>query len=835
MIPITISWTPLAWLGLVALLAVSVRSLAGQKTRSYRSIVSLLFMLGSVALATASLLNPTITDATKHRTLHALVDISDSMDVSTSDNLLSKLKTYAPESLLAFGKGVSAAFTNITTLAKIRDSNPGVLTNRSELMKALEVSTGAPLLLISDGWMSGSREEELLSLVKARGTPIFPLIPENIQNADTPALTISNLNIPFQAPAKTSVAIRTAVRNTTEKPQQGTLTIRDGGKPVLERSVTIPPNEDMPFSAQSGSDFEGLHKVEVVFKPDDSSFPKSQRSALINSQKREKILLLNSSAAEGAALQQLLTSQSYDLVFHIIGSQPIPPFHDFSVIILNNVSAKSLGTTRLDALVPFIERGGGVIMVGGNQSFGLGGYRGSVLEPYLPVTLVPPRAAQKRLNAAVALVIDKSNSMGELRKLDYAKEAAEEVVRNLKDDDYLGVIGFDQLPFVVVKMNQLRLNRSQALERIKFLYPKLGTNLVPAMDEARRQLARAQAGRKHVIVLTDGLLQANQEFLIQMAEELRSEGVTTSTVLVGPYQDSTMSEMARLGGGTYHQTNDPTALPRIFLSDIKVNAGERTLRESADYGVFRKDVASPITSSPSFPPVQGFVDTVAKEGASLEIAVSAEEGERPLLSSWTRGKGRVIALTTDAAGRWTSDWLKWPKFAQFWTDLLSAARGENGTDANTRYDLTIHQHYGIVELDVALYSESATRDFSARVNGNPLFFETVAPGNLRAILREPLPGTQTFQPSVGLKALPESSFEVDAASIGEQKGQGFNKLLLKRIAESSGGLINPSESYLNQLSSTQIASQSLSSYLLFASLASFLASLALRWWDTARR
>jgi len=293
--------------------------------------------------------------------------------------------------------------------------------------------------------------------------------------------------------------------------------------------------------------------------------------------------------------------------------------------------------------------------------------------------------------------------------------------------------------------------------------------------------------------------------------------------------------MAGLGGGTYHQTNDPTALPRIFLSDIKVNAGERTLRESADYGVFRKDVASPITSSPSFPPVQGFVDTVAKEGASLEIAVSAEEGERPLLSSWTRGKGRVIALTTDAAGRWTSDWLKWPKFAQFWTDLLSAARGENGTDATTRYDLTVHQHYGIVELDVALYSESATRDFSARVNGNPLFFETVAPGNLRAILREPLPGTQTFQPSAGLKALPESSFEVDAASIGEQKGQGFNKLLLKRIAESSGGLINPSESYLNQLSSTQIASQSLSSYLLFASLASFLASLALRWWDTARR
>jgi uncharacterized membrane protein len=835
MIPVDFSWTPLFWFGVAAVLGVLARAFNEGVYRSYRGLIATLLMLASILCITVSILNPTITNTERKRTLQGVIDISESMEGGDADELIGRLKQYNPESFRAFAKEVSPIFTGASSLSEIRAINRGISTSRSELSKALEVSHGAPIILVSDGWITGSREEELLSITRTNGTPIFPLIPENAERKKSPVLEVSNLNIPFQAQAKTSVTIRTAVKNETEQPKQGTLVIRDGGKPIFEKSVIVPPLEEVPFSAKSNGEQEGLHKVEVVFTPDDTTFLPSQRSALINSQKRERILLLNGSAQEGATLQRLLNSQAYDLTSLTIGAETVPSFGDFSAVILNNVSAKSLGTARLDSLIPFIERGGGLIMIGGNQSFGLGGYRGSVLEPYLPVTLVPPRVAQKKLNAAVALVIDKSNSMGELRKLDYAKEAAEEVVRNLKDDDYLGVIGFDQLPFVVVKMNQLRVNRAQALDRIKFLYPKLGTNLVPAMDEARRQLARAQAGRKHIIVLTDGMLRANQDFLIQMSEELRSEGVTTSTVLVGLYQDNTMQEMARMGGGTYHQTNDPTALPRIFLSDIKVNAGERTLRETSDYGVFRKDITSPITSAPTFPPIQGFVETAPKEGASLEISIAAEEGERPLLASWTRGKGRVIALTTDASGRWTSEWVKWPKFAQFWTDLISAARGDSATDTEIRYDLSVNQRYGIVELDVALYTDKAAREFTAKVNGAPLVFETVTPGHLQAILRDPIAGTHTFQPSVGTKSLPESSFEVDASLIGEQIGHGFNTLLLKRLAESSGGLVNPSQAYLNQLSTEKVSSQSLSPFLLFSALALLLSSFAIRWWDTVKR
>ncbi len=838
MTPVSLTWTPLIWLGLGAIVSVVLRARTLKFLRTWRLVCSTFCLLCSVVLATIVLLDPSLSHTDKERSFGALFDISDSMDPDTSSDLLLKLKEHQPTTLHSFGKNLSPELLessrSFPSLSSLRSQVSEIGSDKSDLLKALEKLPNGPLILATDGWMTGSSEEEILSLVRSRGTPIFPVTPSGESDSNRPRVAVSNLTVPFQAPAKTSVAIRAGVKNDTAQPQSGRIVIRDGEKIILDKNVTISANSELPFAAKTDADAAGLHRIEVSFSPSDSSYATSKKIAVINSQRRERVLLLSGMVEEGEVLKELLTSQSYELVTVNVGSGTIPLFSDFSAIILNNVGAQQLGTAKLDSLVPFIENGGGLIMVGGNRSFGLGGYRGSTLEPYLPVKLLPPRAEQKRINAAVALVLDKSNSMGELRKLDYAKEAAEEVVRNLKDDDYLSVIGFDNMPFVVVKMNQLRVNRAQALERIKYLFPKLGTNLVPAMDEARRQLITAKAGKKHVIILTDGMLRANQSFLIQMSEEFRREGITTSTVLVGLFQDNTMSEMARLGGGIYHQTNDPTALPRIFLSDIKVNAGERTLRETSDFTVSRKQNSDPITVVRDIPQIQGFVDTLPHPQAPPELTVGAEDGDRPLLASWKQGRGRVIALTTDAAGRWTSRWVRWNQYAQLWTDLIASARGKSGTESSVRYDLSVQQRYGTIELDVALYNEQAARDFTAKLNQMPLLFETIAPGHLRAIIRDPVPGTYTIYPSVGSQSLPESSFIVDPLEIAEQKGNGFNRALLKRIADASGGLVNPSREYLDQLSTSKHEIYSISHALLITSVVFFLASLALRLWESVR-
>jgi hypothetical protein len=89
-------------------------------------------------------------------------------------------------------------------------------------------------------------------------------------------------------------------------------------------------------------------------------------------------------------------------------------------------------------------------------------------------------------------------------------------------------------------------------------------------------------------------------------------------------------------------------------------------------------------------------------------------------------------------------------------------------------------------------------------------------------------------PSVGSRSLPESSFIVDPLEIAEQTGNGTNRALLRRLADASGGLVNPSREYLDQLGTSKREVYSISPALLIASVVFFLASLALRLWESVR-
>ena len=99
------------------------------------------------------------------------------------------------------------------------------------------------------------------------------------------------------------------------------------------------------------------------------------------------------------------------------------------------------------------DHGGGLVVAGGGATFGDAGFARTPLKRLLPVTLEPHRPQPgMREPLALFLVIDRSNSMGynsrigtlrDGEKLRYAKEAALAVVRQLKDQDLVGVIVFD--------------------------------------------------------------------------------------------------------------------------------------------------------------------------------------------------------------------------------------------------------------------------------------------------------------------------------------------------------------------------------------------------------
>jgi hypothetical protein len=421
-------------------------------------------------------------------------------------------------------------------------------------------------------------------------------------------------------------------------------------------------------------------------------------------------------------------------------------------------------------------------------------------------------------------------------RLEFAKASAEEVVRLLLDEDYLGVIGFDEVPFIALPLSPLRSVRSTALGRISRLFPTSRTNLFPALDEARRGLSAINAGRKHIIVLTDGKLPDPGQYYFDLVKQARFLGITLSTIMVGTEaDDGFLARLAQVGGGAFYQTADPRNLPRVFLSDVKVASGERTLKEEPQLSV--RNGPDPIvsTSLTSFPSVRGFVETQERANANTELIVRSEEGAYPLLASWKVGKGSSIAFTSDANGRWSSEWMRWDSVQEFWSDVVETAQAkrERSRVSNLQFDLRAWLEGGEVVVDLSVFEEIASRDLQGIVTtpqGDRVEIDLaqVRPGNYQARLANATAGTYRAEIRIGDSSLPPVAWELPGELFGEQPHRVPNTALLSEIASRTGGSIDPSPDMLRPLMKQESTRTTYSHPLLVAALLLFFLELMLR-------
>src|SRR3989441_8784222 len=178
-----------------------------------------------------------------------------------------------------------------------------------------------------------------------------------------------------------------------------------------------------------------------------------------------------------------------------------------AAVMLDDVPAHRLSPAQMVALRDYVGRaGGGLIAVGGPNSYGVGGYAGTPLEEVLPVSMdVRHRLAIPSM--AIILVIDTSGSMGafgtQIAKVDLAKETAQSVIDLLGERDLLGVISFDQEARWLAVPTEAR-NRDRVIEQVSRMQAGGGTNMYPAIRPAVHYPRRSPAQGRHVIVLSDG-------------------------------------------------------------------------------------------------------------------------------------------------------------------------------------------------------------------------------------------------------------------------------------------------------------------------------------------
>lgn len=623
---------------------------------------------------------------------------------------------------------------------------------------------------------------------------------------------------------------------------EATLKLYENGIEVEKRSVTLKPGsaQEAVFTRTPSTRNTFQYRAVLEGLKGDTLPGNDSALAIVDVRGRLRLLYIESDASEGRYLMQAMEKEGVELDLRQPGNLAFTfeQLSGYDGVILSDVPAHQLGEPLMNALRDYVDKlGGGLVMLGGPGSFGVGGYHRTPIEEVLPVRLKAPDEEEKQ-SAAVAIVMDRSGSMaGE--KLEMAKSAAIATAEVLGHNDSLGVWAFDSEAHVVAPMT--RLTSTNAVSgQIAAVASGGGTNLQPAFQLAREALLRTKAKVKHMIILTDG--QTAGTGYEQLASQCRGEGMTISTVAIGDGSHvALLQAVASSGGGQSYTTLDASGIMRIFTQDTLMHTG-RMIREDPFMPELKEK--QPILAgfeNWDSPPLLGYVKTTRR--TSAQVPLVTETGD-PLLAHWRFGLGKCTAFTSDAKSRWASLWIaKWEGYGRFWSQVLrETARAPQGR----LMDLSTRMQGDDAVISVDLLADAGTRENNAVVEAEVFHVAADALGAamkpVRHItLRQTAPGTyeSSFQPTQAGVYLVRARAGAEMVTTGlvhnpssEASLGTVNEALLREAVKITGGdFLDDAERVPNLETRQAIQHEELWPVLLLLLLGIFLVDTCIRRWE----
>jgi uncharacterized membrane protein len=408
----------------------------------------------------------------------------------------------------------------------------------------------------------------------------------------------------------------------------------------------------------------GFHSVQAVVDPTVDTYAENNvGEALIQVVGPARVLIVEATPGDAASLESALRSTGLITTTITPGQMPrsSADLAAYSSVVLVNIPASSLGADEMGLLQAVTrDLGLGLVVIGGSDSYGPGGYAGTTLETTLPVQILLPKNTQKP-PVAVMLVLESSEGQQGDQVI---RGAAESVVDQLTARDSVGVT--NGLGTVVVPLGQLA-DKVAVKKKIDSMQLGDPQSYQPDLIAADQALVKSSASLKHIIMLGDGdPFSGTPQSLV---ETIHAHGITVSTVAVGANGNgaAVMQAIATWGHGRFYQSNSIQDVPQIFLKETNealkpwIVEGNITPRLSSLAEVL------PGVPLDSFPALTGYVATTPR--AAADIVLTSPQGD-PLLATWQYGLGRVVAWTSDAQGRWTTGLLQWASGNRFFGDLV---------------------------------------------------------------------------------------------------------------------------------------------------------------------
>ncbi|MDP6720442.1 MAG: VWA domain-containing protein, partial [Pirellulaceae bacterium] len=320
------------------------------------------------------------------------------------------------------------------------------------------------------------------------------------------------------------------------------------------------------------------------------------------------------------------------------------------------------------------EMGCGLLMLGGRNSFGVGGWSNTELEKAMPVDF-QIKNAKIRAVGAVAMMMHAS----ELAEGNHwQKKVAEKAINALGPMDYCGLIHWDGddhwlwgEPQGIIQVGN---RRNMMLARLGRMQPGDMPEFEPGMKRMLVSFQRVNASVKLMIVISDG---DPSPPLDSTLRRYKQAGIQVTTVAVGthgPAGHKTLQQVANVTGGRYYVVKDPRALPKIYVSEVRRVARPLIFEPESPVQpqiTYPHEILQGIEGN--LPPISGFVMTTLKENPLVEVAaispLPTDEKNSTILASWTYGLGRTAVLTTDAGHRWAR-WTDWENYDKFFSQLV---------------------------------------------------------------------------------------------------------------------------------------------------------------------
>jgi Ca-activated chloride channel family protein len=791
--------------------------------RRRRDIASLLLRTVIMILMVMALAGFQIVRQVDKLAVIFLVDASDSIGTEIREeqalyiqNAIATKPVDDEWALVVFGANVSidTPFSNITELGAIRSTVLGSNTNIAEAvqtaMSLFPADARRRIVILSDGIQTIGDAEAKARLAEASGVEISYVL---FSREASPDVRI----VEFSSPARVNEGQEFDITITIEADEatNARLQIYAGNQLLREQDLSLRAglNSFNIPERSSSTGFLNFSARIIVPNAQDSFTQNNSLGTFSQVVGPPRILVVSDNPSDIANLVPAL--ENAGMIVEVTSPASLPAdtgaLVSYASVVIVDVPAALLSNEQQIRLQSYVrDLGGGLVFVGGPDSYGTGGYSATPIEAMLPVEN-QIRDQQRLPSLTIAYLIDSSGSMavsgdGVFSGLQLEQRAVNLSISLLQPTDRVGVLTFETQGSLVVPFQNVG-DGSLLYGAVNSLGTGGGTDILAGLRTAETYMLAEQSDRKHLILMTDG--GASERELVETAERLNLEqGITLTVIGVGESLPPFLEEMAEAGNGSFYPVINVAQIPNILAQETIL--ATRSYVQEGDFGIAAVS-NNPILTGLSQPPnLNGYIATTERDTAQVILNAPEPFGD-PILAVWQYGLGRTVAFTSDATGRWASGWVTWGDFSRFWGQVVSYSIIESASN-NLETRVTMIDGQAHIEVDARAEDGSFLNNLLLQAsiidpNGlsQSIALQQSAPARYSAVFTPSVEGSYYLAISGG------GDFNGQTLSFNERSGWVMsysaeysqnepNEALLSDIAEMTGGSDlreTPSASFLS--------------------------------------